>query len=77
MSNAVKNLKEMCFEEAMTELDELVQKFEDGKMTLDQAIQAYERGTELKIYCFSYLEKARNKIDMLTVAGSENGPPST
>ena len=64
--------KDISFEDAMKELELLIKKFEDGQMTLDQAVQSYERGTYLKNQCFSYLEKARTKIEELTGPASSN-----
>ena len=59
--------KELCFEEAMDELESLIKKFEESQMSLDQAVHAYERGVFLKNQCFAHLEKARTKIEKLTV----------
>ena len=44
-------LDKMTFEEAMNELENLVESLDKGDISLDQAIAAYDRGSQLKDYC--------------------------
>ena len=44
-------LAAMTFEQALGELEQIVQDLERGQLDLDAAIKAYERGTLLKAHC--------------------------
>ena len=47
----------MSFEQALAELEKIVQDLERGQLDLDAAIQAYERGTALKLHCEGKLQR--------------------
>jgi len=53
------------FEEAMTELDELVARMEAGELPLEASVAAYKRGSELVKYCAAQLEKVDNQVKVL------------
>ena len=62
-----KNLiKELKFEEAMEELENIVSKLDSGELSLEQSIEAYEVGTTLKEHCQTQLKKAELKILKVT-----------
>ena len=66
------------FEEAMTELDELVARMEAGELPLEASVAAYKRGSELVKYCAAQLEKVDNQVkvlegDMLKPFNAESG----
>ena len=44
-------LEKMTFEDAMNELENLVNALDKGDISLDKAIAAYDRGSKLKDYC--------------------------
>ena len=44
-------LDKMSFEEAMRELEKLVESLDKGEVSLDEAIAAYDRGSQLKDHC--------------------------
>ena len=48
----------MTFEEAMNELEKLVESLDKGDISLDQAISAYDRGSQLKDLCQKKLNEA-------------------
>ena len=57
-------LEKMTFEDAMKELENLVDALDKGDVSLDEAIAAYDRGSQLKEYCeknglkmFAFVEK--------------------
>ncbi|MEL6961886.1 MAG: exodeoxyribonuclease VII small subunit [Pseudomonadota bacterium] len=58
---------DMSFEQALGELEQIVQDLERGQLDLDAAIQAYERGTLLKAHCDSKLKEAQLRVDKITV----------
>ena len=64
----------MKFEDALTELETVVQDLERGDITLDQSLARYERGVALLKDCFSQLKQAEAKIRELTGV-DENGQP--
>ncbi len=58
----------MSFEDALAELDGIVQSLESGQADLDDAIRAYERGTALKTHCEKKLAEAKAKIEKIVIA---------
>ena len=69
------DIEGLSFEEALIELEEIVENLEQGANKLDDAIEAYERGTLLKKHCESKLSKAKARIEKITV-GSNGNPPA-
>jgi exodeoxyribonuclease VII small subunit len=53
------------FEQAMTELEQLVRRMESGELSLDESIAAYRRGAELARYCQDRLADAEQEIKQL------------
>ena len=68
MSN--NELEKLTFEEAMKELEKLVDSLDKGDVSLDEAIAAYDRGSQLKDYCEKKLQEAKMKVD--TIQASDN-----
>ncbi|HMV45122.1 MAG TPA: exodeoxyribonuclease VII small subunit [Leptospiraceae bacterium] len=60
--------KEISFEEALNELEQIAEKLERGQLTLEDSIKAYERGMELKKICTERLKEAEGKIEYLAKA---------
>lgn len=58
-------IKGLSFEEALTQLEEIVGKLESGNGTLDDSINAYARGAELKSHCQKKLDEARMKVEKI------------
>ena len=66
-----KNIVEnMNFEEAMNELEKLVDSLDKGDISLDQAIAAYDRGSKIKDHCQKKLNEAKMKVE--TIQSSDN-----
>lgn len=62
-----KNLDEnISFEEALSELEEIVKKIDNGQETLEAAVNSFERGILLKNHCEKKLKEARLKIEKIT-----------
>lgn len=57
---------EMSFEEALAELEAIVQKLERGQLDLESSIAAYERGTELRRHCAAKLKEAELRVEKLS-----------
>ena len=63
-------LDKMTFEEAMNELENLVESLDKGDISIDQAIAAYDRGSQLKDHCQKKLSEAKMKVE--TIQSSDN-----
>ncbi|MGD9511160.1 MAG: exodeoxyribonuclease VII small subunit [Geminicoccaceae bacterium] len=57
----------MSFEEALAELEGIVQKLERGQLDLESSIQAYERGTALRAHCAEKLRQVQLRVERLTL----------
>jgi len=60
-------VSEMTFEQAMSELEQVVGKLERGDVALDQSISLYERGAALKKRCENKLKEAEEKVAAITL----------
>jgi exodeoxyribonuclease VII small subunit len=66
----VSNNKAPDFEEALSELEGLVERLERGDLPLDEALKTFERGVELTRHCQSSLKSAQQKVEILLKRGS-------
>ena len=75
---AAKDIAALSFEDALRELEGIVQQLERGQIKLDEAIAAYERGAALKKHCEAKLAEAKAKVDRIVVAvdGTVSSEPS-
>ena len=53
------------FEEALAELEGLVQKMESGSLSLEDSLQAYKRGARLVAFCRDDLGRVRQQVRVL------------
>ena len=67
-----RNIAEFSFEEALSELEAIVRRLEEGTGTLDESISAYERGTALRRHCEKKLDEAQSKIEKIVVGSNGN-----
>ena len=58
--------KNMSFETAMNQLNEIVVKLESGETSLDESLKLFEKCTELASFCYDKLNKAEQKITQIT-----------
>jgi exodeoxyribonuclease VII small subunit len=56
---------ELTFEEALQNLERIVQRLEEGKLTLDEALQEYEAGVALVRRCQGLLSNAQARVQRL------------
>ena len=73
MSN--NDLEKLTFEEAMQELEKLVDSLDKGDVSLDDAIAAYDRGSQLKDYCQKKLHEAKMKVETIQLADNVETVP--
>jgi exodeoxyribonuclease VII small subunit len=57
----------MSFEEALSELEQIVRRLEGGQVKLDEAILSYERGAQLKRHCERKLNEAQQRVDRIVI----------
>ena len=69
-------LEKMTFEDAMKELENLVDALDKGDVSLDEAIAAYDRGSQLKDHCQKKLNEAKMKVETIQSSGESNVIPN-
>ncbi len=57
------NKKNISFEDALKELEQIVDNLNNDELDLDKAISAYEKGMRLKKICEERLREAKLRID--------------
>ena len=60
-----KSIEKMSFEEALAELEEIVNKIDTGQESLAEAVSSFERGVALKNHCEKMLKEAKLKIEKI------------
>ena len=66
-------VEEMSFEEAIAELERIVERLERGQVPLAESIAIYERGAALKKRCERLLREAEMRIEKIVL--NERGEP--
>ena len=59
------------FETAMRDLEELVDRLEQGDLSLEESLAAFERGVMLTRACQTALKEAEQKVEILLKKGGE------
>jgi exodeoxyribonuclease VII small subunit len=68
------DIKDMSFEQALKELEAIVNRLEKGDVELEASIQIYDRGEALKAHCDALLRKAEAKVEKISLGA--NGEPT-
>ena len=58
-----KPLEDLSYEQALQEMEELVNKLDTGENDLESTLLYYERGQALASHCLSLLDKAELKVE--------------
>jgi exodeoxyribonuclease VII small subunit len=53
------------FEDALAELEQLVNRLERGEISLEESLQSFERGVNLTRICQKALQEAEQKVQIL------------
>jgi len=71
----LKDISNFSFEQAMSELEDVVAKLENGQVPLEDSIKLYEMGNDLKKHCEQKLKEAEEKVAQITFSsdGSVSG----
>ncbi len=62
---AVKKPENLSFEQAMSELSQIVSEMEQGDLSLEQSLKHFERGVQLANASSGKLEQAEQKVQIL------------
>lgn len=62
-----KKEKTPSFEEALEELESMVETMESGQLPLEKLISSYERGAALIRHCEHVLGEARQRLELITL----------
>lgn len=69
-----KEVKNTSFEDALKELESIVQKLESGQVKLEEAVAAYEKGVRMQKVCEEKLKEAQMKVEKLIL--NKEGKPT-
>jgi exodeoxyribonuclease VII small subunit len=62
---------ELKFEQAMSQLEEIVDELEHGDVPLEKAIELFQKGMALSQLCSKKLEQVEQKIEMIVQEDGE------
>lgn len=65
------------FESAISELETIVKRLEEGDLALEQSLELFERGVQLSRFCHSKLEDAERRVEILTERGDIKPAPAS
>ncbi len=65
------DLSHLTFEEALAQLQDLVEALEQGDGTLEESLARYEQGMKLVAYCNKLLDQAELRVRELLPNGDE------
>jgi len=63
--------KNYTFEEALDELESIVNRLQSGQLTLDQALEEYEKSVSLIKLCENKLNECEKRITVLKLNNNE------
>ncbi|MBB4093194.1 exodeoxyribonuclease VII small subunit [Ochrobactrum pecoris] len=66
----------MSFEDALKQLEKIVDDLERGDVPLEESIRIYERGEALKKHCDTLLKSAEDKVEKIRI-GRDGQPVGT
>ncbi len=64
--------RELTIEEALTELEAIIEKMEDRDSSLEETFALYERGMRMVKDCNSRIDQVEKKIQVLAEEGQED-----
>lgn len=57
------SVSELTFEQALEELEEIVERLETGSVELEESVDLYDRGVKLRVHCQKKLDAARERVE--------------
>ena len=67
----------LSFEEALSNIEEIVDSMESEQLPLEDLVTQYEKGSVLLKHCESVLSSARKRIELITLANREDSGQDT
>ncbi|MBU6156821.1 MAG: exodeoxyribonuclease VII small subunit [Alphaproteobacteria bacterium] len=61
------DISKLSFEQALQQLEGIVQQLEKGQVPLEESIAFYEKGTALKAHCEAKLRDAEARIEKIVI----------
>jgi exodeoxyribonuclease VII small subunit len=65
--NELSRIDDLSFEAALSELEDIVSRLEQGEVDLEDSIALYERGTALKQHCEKKLKGAEARLEKIVL----------
>ena len=65
---------ERTFEQAQAELEQIVERLEQGQASLDEALALWERGEQLYAFCREKLDAAEGRVEELARRAEQSRP---
>lgn len=61
------DMSSLSFEQALQQLETIVQQLEKGQVPLEESITFYEKGTALKAHCEAKLRDAEARVEKIVI----------
>jgi len=72
-SSSASDISTLSFEDALKELETIVDRLEKGDVALEASISIYERGEALRAHCDKLLRSAEARVEKITL--KQDGTP--
>lgn len=56
---------DLTFEEALKQMEDIVNKLEEGELPLNRSLEMFEEGIKLYRYCVSKMEEVEGKVSVI------------
>jgi len=70
------DIKKMSFEDALRDLEGIVEQLERGDAPLEKSIEIYQRGAALKAHCEGKLKDAQLKVEKIVLNKAGDASPA-
>ena len=67
-----KKIESLSFEDALSELEEILTRIDKGEAKLDDAVALFERAAELRKHCEKKLDSAKLRIEKVVQSADKN-----
>lgn len=68
-AETTKNLEELSLEQALAQLDEVMERLESGELSLEESFRVYQRGMELVKHCNGSIDRVEKQLLILEEEG--------
>ncbi|MGI9365118.1 MAG: exodeoxyribonuclease VII small subunit [Rhizobiaceae bacterium] len=67
MTEETMDVSKLSFEQALDQLEQIVDRLERGDVALDESIKIYDQGEALKKHCAALLKAAEDKVEKIRI----------